>query len=439
MVLLREPPLYMLCKDAVGWLSTDSNQRQEVEVARGSFLSRMDNCYNFDPVKPVSVTMFVLDSQGVVKVTVLLKDMVALTMDEFHLLCTLNCKETRLKLATSPRSTSPLTRKVGDYVTFSPAGHMPVLAVVKYVGPVPELVRSGHLVGLQVVESGWEGGNTDGSVGGSSYFSAERKKGVFCDIGSVVVGGSCLIENADRSRNEAPSWASLFDNNRWVDDKEAVALGNARRPKLWARPRKQAAAGPTEVLQPSSLVRSSVAATSKPGADGEMSNEAVPKKATIQEEKEALKKRLAEIEVIELNELERLMLKKRENLEETKTCYKAKLEAASAALKSLQAEEAMKCSELVKDIDDLAAKIANKKKGIQPDESIRSCLECPICLEICKPPTQVWQCPEGHILCGSCSAKPEVLICPQCRVELAGRLSRNRVLEEMARKMLSHN
>ena len=67
-----------------------------------------------------------MDAQGV-KMTVLLKDLVALTMDEFNLLGPLNCHETMFKLATSPRATSPLTRKVGDYVTFSPAGHMPVV------------------------------------------------------------------------------------------------------------------------------------------------------------------------------------------------------------------------------------------------------------------------------------------------------------------------
>ena len=29
--------------------------------------------------------------------------------------------------------------------------------------------------------------------------------------------------------------------------------------------------------------------------------------------------------------------------------------------------------------------------------------------------SQVWQCPEGHIICGSCVDRPEVRVCPQCR------------------------
>jgi hypothetical protein len=47
---------------------------------------------------------------------------------------------------------------------------------------------------------------------------------------------------------------------------------------------------------------------------------------------------------------------------------------------------------------------------------------------------QVWQCPEGHIICGSCAARPELLVCPQCRVSLAGILSRNRALEDLSRR-----
>ena len=37
-------------------------------------------------------------------------------------------------------------------------------------------------------------------------------------------------------------------------------------------------------------------------------------------------------------------------------------------------------------------------------------------------------------MCGDCAERPELEICPQCRVVLAGRLSRNRALEELARK-----
>ena len=39
------------------------------------------------------------------------------------------------------------------------------------------------------------------------------------------------------------------------------------------------------------------------------------------------------------------------------------------------------------------------------------------------------------MICGSCVDRPEVRVCPQCRITLAGRLSRNRVLENLAMKI----
>ena len=38
-------------------------------------------------------------------------------------------------------------------------------------------------------------------------------------------------------------------------------------------------------------------------------------------------------------------------------------------------------------------------------------LECPICFELSRPP--IFQCPEGHIICGAC--RPRVSRCPVCR------------------------
>ena len=37
-------------------------------------------------------------------------------------------------------------------------------------------------------------------------------------------------------------------------------------------------------------------------------------------------------------------------------------------------------------------------------------------------------------MCQYCADRPELTICPQCRVPLAGQMSRNRALEELARR-----
>ena len=58
---------------------------------------------------------------------------------------------------------------------------------------------------------------------------------------------------------------------------------------------------------------------------------------------------------------------------------------------------------------------------------------CPVCMELLKPPSRIFQCSEGHILCENCKENPSLIHCPQCRILLEGNCSRNRALEEVAR------
>ena len=37
-------------------------------------------------------------------------------------------------------------------------------------------------------------------------------------------------------------------------------------------------------------------------------------------------------------------------------------------------------------------------------------------------------------MCGDCANRPELKVCPQCRMPLDGQISRNRALEELARR-----
>ena len=54
--------------------------------------------------------------------------------------------------------------------------------------------------------------------------------------------------------------------------------------------------------------------------------------------------------------------------------------------------------------------------------------ECPICLESLSPPRHIYQCLEGHLVCGDCRGK--VAACSECRHE-AGYQARNRALEQI--------
>ena len=62
-------------------------------------------------------------------------------------------------------------------------------------------------------------------------------------------------------------------------------------------------------------------------------------------------------------------------------------------------------------------------------------LECCGCGRVCAPPRQIFQCPEGDLLCEDCRDPACPPSCPACNCHLApALLSRNKVLENIARK-----
>jgi len=98
-----------------------------------------------------------------------------------------------------------------------------------------------------------------------------------------------------------------------------------------------------------------------------------------------------------------------------------------------------------KEIENRALEITNfilstslHRKITIEKQDLSNILQCPVCLDNCKPPLQIWQCREGHILCESCFSRPELKTCPQCRMSLQGNVSRSRVLEELAMKLFPH-
>jgi len=47
--------------------------------------------------------------------------------------------------------------------------------------------------------------------------------------------------------------------------------------------------------------------------------------------------------------------------------------------------------------------------------------ECPVCLEEMAPPTRIFQCRNGHLICEPCKTGLRPCICPKCRQEMTGR------------------
>merc|ERR1711972_280265 len=56
-------------------------------------------------------------------------------------------------------------------------------------------------------------------------------------------------------------------------------------------------------------------------------------------------------------------------------------------------------------------------------------LQCCACSHVCAPPSLIFQCPEGDLICGTCRDSG-LKSCPSCRLDLAGQTSRNKVLEK---------
>ena len=152
----------------------------------------MSNFSCFDPQKSVSVTLSVLEKPGA-KITALIKYLAPITRDQLQLLKNVESHERRCELYLAGH----LDVSVGDKVMYSSARNPePALALVRYVGEVPEMIREGHILGMEVIEPGWcQGG------GGRDYFLCEAGRGVFSDLGCVApVRGSvgritAMIEN----------------------------------------------------------------------------------------------------------------------------------------------------------------------------------------------------------------------------------------------------
>ena len=124
---------------------------------------------------------------------------------------------------------------------------------------------------------------------------------------------------------------------------------------------------------------------------------------TVSEEKEVLLKRLAELEEKEQGDLEAQIKDKKQQLEKLKTTFKnekdktrkeienleAKLVTMKAKLANLTTEEETKVKVLQTEINTLVHDVDKKKVKELKENDVGSCFECPVCLDICKPPAEV--------------------------------------------------
>ena len=67
-----------------------------------------------------------------------------------------------------------------------------------------------------------------------------------------------------------------------------------------------------------------------------------------------------------------------------------------------------------------------------PPAKINPAPECPICLELMLPPTKIFTCSNGHLVCGPC--KEKVAQCSICMKPVMGRAT---AMEQMLRTLFN--
>ena len=127
-------------------------------------------------------------------------------------------------------------------------------------------------------------------------------------------------------------------------------------------------------------------------------------------------------QMLELNERHLALKKKHSELKTKIVDMKTKFDAAVKEGDKVINQCHSEISSLCKDLDEM--KMKEQEKVIEENQDLEEILKCPVCLDTCRPPLQIWQCREGHIVCESCFSRPVLVVCPQCRMSLDGNVSR---------------
>ena len=73
------------------------------------------------------------------------------------------------------------------------------------------------------------------------------------------------------------------------------------------------------------------------------------------------------------------------------------------------------------------------KRKLEGEESVAP--ECPLCMVLMRPPKQIYQCPEGHLVCSDCRPQVRDNLCASCRSP-QGYSSRCRYIEDIVKKKM---
>jgi len=66
-------------------------------------------------------------------------------------------------------------------------------------------------------------------------------------------------------------------------------------------------------------------------------------------------------------------------------------------------------------VSELQQKVVDMERN---RDDVQKELKCPVCYEEMKPPTRIWMCTLGHIVCEPCKTNLECTLCPECRTKV---------------------
>jgi len=85
----------------------------------------------------------------------------------------------------------------------------------------------------------------------------------------------------------------------------------------------------------------------------------------------------------------------------------------------------------VKELTQTLIKLGDNATEVGTD--FKKDMECPVCFDEMKPPTRIFQCTNGHLICGGCMAKMKGIKCPTCKE--ARIMGRAVAMEQLARTL----
>jgi len=119
----------------------------------------------------------------------------------------------------------------------------------------------------------------------------------------------------------------------------------------------------------------------------------------------------------ENTEQEALMLARHE--EEEKAAMKEEVEKAARKEAELEAKKNVPSAPSLPSLPDGLEPVVERYTPSAPSKF--QVPECPVCLEEMVPPTRIFQCRNGHLICETCKSGLNPCICPKCRGEIIGR------------------